>query len=169
MEKILNAIYRNISPVEYWRFCGAKMEENAKISRKADLSTEPYMVEIGKSSYFTSFVEFVPHDGSVHVLRNLDTNLSDIDLFKGKIIVGDNVFIGNHAAILSGVKIGNNCIIGYGSIVTKDVPDNSVACGIPARFICTIEEYKKKNEKYFLRTKKLSTNKKKKVLLETFK
>ena len=169
MGKLFNTIYKNISPVKYWKFRGAKIGEGTKISRKADLSTEPYMVEIGKSSYITSFVEFVPHDGSVHVLRNFDSNLSDVDLFKGKIIIGDNVFIGNHAAILSGAHIGNNSIIGYGSIVTKDVPENSVVCGVPAKVICSIDEYKQKNEKYFVKTKKLNAKQKKKVLLEKFK
>lgn len=169
MGKLFNSIYKNLSPVKYWKFRGARIGENTKISRKAELSTEPYMVEIGKSCYITSFVEFVPHDGSVHVLRNLDIKFKDIDLFKGKIIIGDNVFIGNHAAILSGVKIGSNCIIGYGSIVTKNIPDNSVVCGVPAKVICSLGEYLQKNEKYFLKTKQLSSSKKKKVLLETFK
>ena len=169
MGKLFNAIYKNISPVKYWKFRGAKIGDGVKISRKADLSTEPYMVEVGKQSYITSFVEFVPHDGSVHVLRNLDPNLSDIDLFKGKIVVGENVFIGNHVAILSGVKIGNNSIIGYGSIVTKDIPEDSVACGVPAKVICSIDEYRKKNEKYFIKTKKLKSKDKKKALLEKFK
>ncbi len=43
-----------------------------------------------------------------------------------------------------GVTIGNSCIIGVGAIVTKDVPNNSVVAGVPARVIRTIEEYKQK-------------------------
>lgn len=43
--------------------------------------------------------------------------------------------------ILKGVTIGDNCIIGIGSIVTKDIPSNSVACGSPCKVISSIDEY----------------------------
>ncbi len=44
------------------------------------------------------------------------------------------------------MKIGNNVIVGTGSIVTKDIPDNVVVAGMPARVICTIDEYYQKNK-----------------------
>jgi serine acetyltransferase len=43
--------------------------------------------------------------------------------------------------ILSGVRIGNRVIIGAGAVVTKDIPDNSVAVGVPARVIKAVDEY----------------------------
>lgn len=46
--------------------------------------------------------------------------------------IGDRVFIGSRALILPGVTIGNDAVIGAGSVVTHDVPANSVACGNPA-------------------------------------
>ena len=49
------------------------------------------------------------------------------------VFIGDYTFIGAGAKILKGVKIGKNCIIGAGAVVTKDIPDNSVAVGAPAR------------------------------------
>ena len=49
--------------------------------------------------------------------------------------IGDNVFIGSGAKILKGVKIGRNSVIAAGSIVTKNVPENSVAAGNPCRVI----------------------------------
>ena len=58
--------------------------------------------------------------------------------------MGDNVYIGVHTVILPGVKIGNNVIIGAGSVVTKDIPDNSVAAGTPARVIKSSQEYLEK-------------------------
>ena len=51
------------------------------------------------------------------------------------VIIGNNVWIGESVCILPGVKIGNGCIIGAGSVVTKDIPDNTVAAGNPARVI----------------------------------
>ena len=62
----------------------------------------------------------------------------------GKIRVGNNTHIGWNAIIMPGVTIGSNCIIGCGAVVTKDIPDNSVAAGVPARVIETIDEYYEK-------------------------
>jgi len=52
----------------------------------------------------------------------------------GRCKIGDLTFIGTGAIILPGVKIGNNCIIAAGSVVTKDVPDYSLVAGVPAVF-----------------------------------
>lgn len=51
------------------------------------------------------------------------------------------MFVGAGSIILPGVHVGNRVIIGAGSIVTKDIPDNSVAVGNPAKVICPIDEY----------------------------
>lgn len=59
--------------------------------------------------------------------------------FKGAIIIEDNVWIGDKATILSDVTIGINSIVGANSLVTKDVPSNTVVGGIPARIIKTIQ------------------------------
>ena len=54
---------------------------------------------------------------------------------KGPIVIGNNVWLGDKVTVLAGVHIGNNAIIGSNSVVTKDVPDNCVATGIPAKVI----------------------------------
>ncbi|MCI8805814.1 MAG: sugar O-acetyltransferase [Clostridiales bacterium] len=54
------------------------------------------------------------------------------------IVIGKNVWIGANATILSGVTIGDNSIIAAGAVVTKDVPSDSVAAGVPARVIKSI-------------------------------
>lgn len=54
---------------------------------------------------------------------------------KGPVIIGKNVWIGRGAVILSGVTIGDNAIIGANSVVTRDVPENCVVAGAPAKFI----------------------------------
>ena len=48
------------------------------------------------------------------------------------VYIGDDVWIGGRVTILPGVHIGNHCIIGAASVVTKDIPDWSIACGNPA-------------------------------------
>lgn len=49
--------------------------------------------------------------------------------------VGDRVALGNGAKVIGGVKIGNDCIIGVNSVVTKDIPNMGVAVGIPAKLV----------------------------------
>jgi len=60
------------------------------------------------------------------------------------VTVGDNVWIGGNVVIMPGVNIGSNCVIGAGSVVTKDIPAWSIAAGNPARVIRTITEEDKK-------------------------
>ncbi len=52
--------------------------------------------------------------------------------------VGDNVWLGGNVVVLPGVSIGNNSVIGAGSVVTKNIPDNVVAVGNPCRIVRTI-------------------------------
>ncbi len=58
-----------------------------------------------------------------------------IDPAPGEVNIGDNCFIGFGSIILPGVTIGENCVIGAGSVVTRDIPPNSIASGAPARVI----------------------------------
>lgn len=53
--------------------------------------------------------------------------------------IGNNVWIGGNVVVLPGVKIGDNCVIGAGSIVNKDIPSNTVAVGNPCKVIKTLE------------------------------
>lgn len=53
--------------------------------------------------------------------------------YPSPVIIGDNVWIGSNATILPGVKIGDNSVVAAGAVVTKDVPENTVVAGIPAK------------------------------------
>ena len=57
-----------------------------------------------------------------------DADMSDAE-------IGNNVYIGAGALIMNPVKIGNNVTIGAGAVVTKDIPDNAVVAGNPAKII----------------------------------
>lgn len=124
------------------------------------------MIRIGNHVRINSGVSFITHDGGAWVLRDLldIPNHEQIDLFKG-ITVGNNVHIGTGTTIMPGVHIGNNVIIGCSAVVTKDIPDNSVAVGVPAKVIESIEEYVEKNKNRFEYTKGLPANEKKQYLL----
>lgn len=65
----------------------------------------------------------------------IGSRLSDSQFKDERVIIGDDVWIGAGAILLSGVTIGNGAIVAAGSIVTKDIPENSIYAGNPARFI----------------------------------
>lgn len=54
--------------------------------------------------------------------------------------IGEKVWIGGNVTILPGVTIGNNVVVAAGAVVTKDVPDNTLVGGVPARKIKDIEK-----------------------------
>jgi len=53
----------------------------------------------------------------------------------GNVSIGDYTWIGANATVLPKVNIGHNCIVGAGAVVTKDIPDNTIAAGVPARIL----------------------------------
>lgn len=59
----------------------------------------------------------------------------------GQVHIGNHVFIGANTTILPGVTIGDYAVIGAGSIVTHDVPTRTVVAGVPAKEICSVDEY----------------------------
>ena len=83
----------------------------------------------------------------VHVLCHDASTKNTLGYTKiGRVIIGNNVFVGADTVILPGVTIGNNVIIGANSTVTHDIPDNTVAAGSPAKVICSFEDYIKKEK-----------------------
>ncbi|ACA85943.1 acyltransferase [Shewanella woodyi] len=100
-------------------------------------SAEPYLVTLGDNVFISVGASFVCHDGSTLPFRK---NIPDLEL-AGRINVGDNIFIGKGALVLPGVSIGNNCIVGANAVVAKDVPNNSVVAGNPARVIKSTDDF----------------------------
>lgn len=131
-------IYGKISPVKYARSIGVRVGDDCKLE-SLNFGTEPWLIEIHNHVEVTGDVHFITHDGATWVIRNWDKYRSVLKF--GKIVLDDNCYIGQGAIILPDVIVGKNSVVGAGSVVTKNVPDNSVVGGVPARFICTIEEY----------------------------
>lgn len=122
--------------------------ENCMIqSRKIPLY--PELIFIGNNVRIASNVSFTTHDVVHNMLNNLPNSLRGGYRFaekKGKIFIGDNVFIGANSMLLYDVTIGSNVIIGAGSIVTKDIPDGSVAVGVPCKVIGNFEDFVEKRK-----------------------
>ncbi len=112
-----------------------------------------YNIEIGENFYmnvngvildgakvtFGDNVFIAPNCGFYTAGHPLDVERRNQGLeYAYPIKVGNNVWIGAHVCVLPGVTIGDNCVIGAGSVVTKDIPANTIATGNPCRVIRTI-------------------------------
>lgn len=84
-------------------------------------------IHIGPGCLIASGTTILAHE---HVFVKPDGSYYFKDTFIGK-----NCFIGVNSLICPGVRIGNQCVIGGGSVVTKDIPDHSMAVGVPAKVI----------------------------------
>jgi acetyltransferase-like isoleucine patch superfamily enzyme len=134
-----NVIYARLFPVAYARRIGVKIEGNVTIygSSYEMFSTEPYLVTLKENVYISVGAKFICHDGGVLPFRKMHPKLD----LAAPIVVGDNTFVGMGAIILKGVTIGQNCIVGAFSVVSKNVEDGTIVAGNPARFVKKTDDY----------------------------
>ena len=160
ISKIRNFYLLNIvSPKKYAMKVGVNIGKHCLIATKS-WGTEPYLIKIGDNVQVTKGVRFFTHGGG-HAIRH---QYPDFDVF-GKIYVEDRAYIGSNSLIMPGVTIGEGAIVAAGSVVTKSVPKYTVVGGNPARVLCTVEEYVRKNMEYNLHTYGMGGGEKKKILL----
>ena len=157
------SLFRN--PVAYWRSKGAVIGEGCEIYPTVAFGSEPYLVQIGDHVRLSGGIRIITHDGGVWVLRHMKEEYKDIDIFAG-VKIGNNVHVGTGVTIMPGVTIGSNVIIGCDAVVTKDIPDNSIAVGVPAKVVQTIEEYENKHINDFVHTKTMSSAEKRAYILQ---
>jgi len=106
--------------------------------------TRPSLVTIGSNISFNKNFTLLTHDWGGYVLRN---KYKEFISSSGPVKIGNNIVFGRNVTVLKGVTIGDNCIIGLNSVITKDIPANSVAVGAPARVVSTLEDYYNKRKK----------------------
>ena len=155
-----------IKPVHYAKKLGVVMNGKVTIygSSYKMFSAEPYLVTLGDNVYISLEAVFICHDGGTLPFRK---DIPDLDI-AARITVGNNVFIGMRACILPGVTIGNNCIIGACALVTKDIPDNSIVGGNPAKIIKHTDEYLIKAQKNSLHIGHLQGKEKERMYKKIF-
>ncbi len=157
MKRFINKKIKNIelrwsrtSPKRYIKFLrkqGIKVGDNLWVtpdvkSLSIDIS-RPSLLEIGNQVRLNRNLTILTHDGGYYVLRN---KYKEFIPQSGRVKIGNNVYFGRNCTVFKGVTIGDNCIIGFGSVITKDIPSDSVAVGAPAKVISSLDDYYKKRK-----------------------
>lgn len=132
---------------------GLTLEQGVLINRNCMLQAKNGPIRIGKRSSFGSnsvivsmagvdIGEAVLAAGNVYIsagayrMDDLSKPIMDQAAYSnGPIVIGDNVWLGTGAVILDGVRIGKNAVVGAGAVVNKDVPENAIVAGVPAKLI----------------------------------
>jgi len=92
---------------------------------------------VGKYCAFGYHNTIITTNHDVH-RPNLQVNMqryfgfTSLEISKGPVRIGNNVWIGDNTTILSGVTIGDGCVVGAGAVVTNDLPPCSISAGVPA-------------------------------------
>jgi len=116
--------------VKFIKFAGVNFIDSSDVFIGENVSFDgiyPHYIFIGKGTIITSGTKILTH--------YLDVKKPPFSFYTGKVIIGDNVFIGANSMIIKECTIGNNVVIAAGSIVNKDIPDNWIVGGVPAKKI----------------------------------
>jgi acetyltransferase-like isoleucine patch superfamily enzyme len=97
--------------------------------------TDPKHVEMGNNVQMATCT-VLGHDGSIVMLNRAYGKVLDS---VGPVRLKDNVFIGHNAIVMPNVTIGPNAIVAAGSLVTRDVPEGKIVCGVPAKIIGSVD------------------------------
>ena len=100
----------------------------------------PFRTDVGRGLYIGHFGGIVVHEKTTigkncNISQGATIGQANRGRNKGYPTIGDNVFIGPGARIFGAIRIGNNVAVGANCVVAKDVPDNAVVVGVPARVI----------------------------------
>ena len=126
----------------FFRKYGVKIGKDCLIYSNI-LTSESYLIELKDNVCISADVVFVTHDFSVKRVLPDKANLF------GKVIIGNNCFIGRRATLLYGVELADNIIVAAGSVVTKSFKENNVIIGgNPAKIIGTWDKFREKSEGY---------------------
>lgn len=124
--------------VEYLRSRGVQIGENVHILNSQIDFGHGFLIKIGNNVTLTG-VRVLAHDASTQI----PLGVSKV----GSVIIGDDVFVGNGAIILPNVRIGNQVVVGAGAVIAKDIPDNSIVVGNPARIAGTYDDFVARHKK----------------------
>jgi acetyltransferase-like isoleucine patch superfamily enzyme len=122
--------------IKYFRRQGMKVGIDCLLNTM--FFSDPFLVELGDHVTIAEGTYLITHDDGISRFRE---EFPGDDIF-GKIVIGNNVFIGINCTILPNTTISDNCIIGAGSVVRGKFPANSVIFGNPAKVVTTMNAQK---------------------------
>lgn len=112
------------------RLKGYDIDPSTTLERNLNLDRlYPQGVHIGKSCMIAAGTTILSHDHCKRIGPNI------VDCLLMDTYVGDRCFLAVNCTILPGIHIGNECVVGAGAVVTKDVPAHSIVAGNPAKII----------------------------------
>lgn len=145
----------------FYRKCGVKIGAGCHIYSDIG-AAESYLIEIGDNVTISNDVQLVTHDNSICKVLPQFT-----DIF-GKIIIGNNCFIGARTVIMRGVSLPDNTIVGAGSVVTKSLTEQyKIIAGNPAKVIGDWDGFAQKFGDYAINISKLSGEQRKRAIIES--
>lgn len=135
----------------FWALFCKQIGENVYILNSVDILS-PSNVEIGRFTCINKFSRLDGHGhlsignyvmigpyceilSATHNYKNKSIPMLKQGIQRKTTVIGDDVWIGTKSIIMPGVYVGNGAIVGAGSVVTKDVPQNAIVAGVPARVI----------------------------------
>lgn len=136
--------------INYYRKQGIRIGDNCIFRSPGTTRIDimrPSLVSIGEGVDMNVNFTIMAHDFGHRVFVPL---FGEFLSSSGEVKIGNNIYFGMNVTVLKGVTIGDNCIIGAGSVVSKSIPANSVAAGVPCKVICTIEEYYEKRKQLWI-------------------
>jgi acetyltransferase-like isoleucine patch superfamily enzyme len=110
-----------------------KIGEYTSIGEFNNIRASGGSISIGKKCLISQHVSIIA--ANHQLLANIPVMDQPWDQSKTGVVIGEDVWIGCNAIILPGVKIGNGAVIGAGSVVTREIPDNAIAFGAPCRVV----------------------------------
>ena len=120
------------------RLRGVHVGKGSRISRTVQIDdSRPDLVTIGRNVWITAGCQLLCHQRDLSRYET-DLPVMDLPLIYAPITIKDGAHIGIGSIIMPGVTIGKGAVIGAGAVVTKDVPDNCLAVGVPAKVIKTL-------------------------------
>lgn len=144
-------IFKDLLVCRRWKKRGVKMSAGSRIEAPTEIGmgtriNGPLHIKgrgpcsIGRYCAFGADVKIITSNHLID-FPNLQCSLQrrigacELDQARGPVVIGNNVWIGDSAIILTGVRIGDGAVIGAGAVVTRDLPDFAVAAGVPAKVL----------------------------------